>query len=113
MLHLKNLLKTSACVLMVAFITAVPGTAAAEGLRLNLIATIDNGPALEKVKWEIFRNGTERVKSAQKHSTHVNIPAGKYTIVARLTTANDKTVVRKRNFIHRNNNTLVVVAMDP
>jgi hypothetical protein len=83
----------------------------AQEFRVSLIATIDNGPALEKVEWTVYRNGTEAVKKADKHLTQVTVPPGKYTAVAKLTGADNRTVVRKRNF-YVSNNTRVVVPMD-
>ncbi len=110
MLNLRNLLKVSACVLLIAGAMPV-AMAANESFRVNLIATIDDDPAMESVSWTVFRNGTEEVKRAHKHTTYVNIPPGKYTVVARLI-ADDKTVIRKRNFFHTKDNTWVVVPMD-
>ena len=112
MLNLKSLFKSGAYVLVLAVIS-LNGVAngATDSLRVNLIATIDNGPAMEDVTWRLYRNGTEEVKRASNHSTHVKIPPGKYTAVARLT-SDDKTIVRTRNFLHTRNNTLVVVPMD-
>ena len=111
MLTLTKLLKTSVCVLLVTFATSMPGMAATENLRLRLIATIDNGPAMEQVSWSVFRNGTEEVKRAHKHSTRINLPRGKYTVVARLTSDN-KVIERRRNFFHTSDNSLLVVPMD-
>lgn len=112
MLNLKSLFKSGACVLLV---TALPFAgithAAPSDLRVNLVATIDNGPAMENVTWMVMRNGTEEVKRAHKHSTHVKIPSGSYTAVARLKSDN-KVIVRTRNFLLTRNNTMVVVPMD-
>lgn len=106
----RKLLQVSACALLLAAFAA-PASAAgnAEKFRVNLIATIDDDPAMENVEWVVYRNGSEAVKTARKHSTHVNIPPGKYKVVARLTS--DKSIVRTRNF-HVRNNTQVVVPMD-
>ena len=108
MLNSRKLFQTSVCVLAVAFAFPVSTIAAAEKFRVSLIATIDDDPALENVEWTVYSGG-EAVKKAQKHSTHVNIPRGKYKVVARLTS--DKSIVRTRNFLVRNN-TKVVVPMD-
>ncbi|MGB0849355.1 MAG: hypothetical protein ACPGSM_21650 [Thiolinea sp.] len=110
MLNPIKLLQAGACVFLVAFALPFSSIAAGENFRVNLIATIDDGPAMESVEWTVLRNGTETVETARKHSTHVNIPPGKYKVVARLT-SDDKTVVRTRNFLVRNN-TQVVVPMD-
>ncbi|MEZ5535804.1 MAG: hypothetical protein R3F02_09270 [Thiolinea sp.] len=84
---------------------------AEEQFRVNLIATIDNGPAMEKVEWTVYRNGTEAFKKARKHLTQITVPPGKYTAEARLTDSDNRTIVRKRNF-YVSNNTEVVVPMD-
>lgn len=81
---------------------------AAEEFRVNLIATIDDGPAMENVTWKVYRNGTE-FTTANKHSTHVKVPPGKYTVKASLTS--DSTVERERTFYVRND-TKVIVPMD-
>ena len=73
----------------------------------SIDGSIDD-PAWENVEWVVYSGGAA-VKKARKHSTHVNIPKGKYKVVARLTS--DKSIVRSRNFLVRNN-TKVVVPMD-
>ncbi|MEZ5447561.1 MAG: hypothetical protein R3E95_10130 [Thiolinea sp.] len=84
--------------------------AAAEEYRVNLIATIDDAPAMENVEWTMYRHSGEEVKKAHKHTTHVNLPSGKYRVVAKLTSEN-RTIVRARN-VFVNNDTQVVVPMD-
>ena len=112
MLNLKNLFNSGACMLLVAVVMPFTiANAAASDLRVNLIATIDNGPAMEDVTWRVLRNGNEEVKRANKHSTHVYMEPGKYTAIARLT-SNDKVIIRKRNFMLTRNNTMVVIPMD-
>jgi len=108
MLNSRKLLQTSICVLIAAFAVPVSSIAATEKFRVSLIATIDDDPAWENVEWTVYSGG-EAVKMARKHSTHVNIPKGKYKVVARL--SSNKTIVRSRNFLVRNN-TKVVVPMD-
>lgn len=111
MLNLKNLFKSGACMLLVATVPFTVANAATPDLRVNLIATIDNGPAMEDVTWRVLRNGNEEVKRAHKHSTHVYMEPGKYTAIARLT-SDDKVIIRKRNFMVTSNNTMVVIPMD-
>ena len=110
MFNSQKMLRTGACALLVALVS-ISNTAIAEDFRVNLIATIDDDPAMESVEWTVYKNGNDAVKKARKHSTHVKIPAGKYKVVARLT-SNNKTVVRIRNFYVRSNNTQIVMPMD-
>ncbi len=102
------------CLLSALFI--LPGVQqayAADDLRVNLIATIDNGPAMEDVKWTVYRTDTNTaVKSAKNHSTHVLLPAGSYRAVATLTSSDNKTVVRSRRFHVRTPDSKIVVPMD-
>lgn len=83
----------------------------AQEFKVKLIATLDNGPAMEKVEWTVYRNGTEAVTKADKHLAEVKIPGGKYTAEARLTGSNNRTVVRKRSF-YVMTDTKVVVPLD-
>lgn len=115
MFNPKKLLKTSVSALLISAIIPLSSHASAEveaeNFRVNLIATIDDDPAMENVDWTVYRNNSdEEYKVARKHSTHVNMPRGVYKVVARLT-ADDKTVIRTRNF-HVRNDTQVVVPMD-
>lgn len=103
----KALMLGCACVLAFSSTTSM---VLAEEFQVKLIATIDNGPALEKVKWTVYRNGTEKVTEANRHLARVKVPPGNYTAVAKLTKDN-KTVTRSRSFFVRNN-TRVVVPMD-
>lgn len=82
---------------------------AAEQFKVKLIATIDNGPAMESVEWTVYRNDDEPVTTAKKHLASIKIPPGKYKAVARL--VSDRSVVRTRNFYVKNN-TRVIVPMD-
>lgn len=82
---------------------------AAEKFKVNLIATIDNGPAMESVEWTVYRNGNEKVTTAKKHSAHIKVPPGKYKAVARL--VSNRNITRTRSFYVRND-TEVVVPMD-
>lgn len=81
----------------------------AEEFDVNLIATIDNGPALESVEWVIYRNGNETYKKTNRHHAHLKMPAGSYKAVARL--VRDRSIKRTRNFLVRND-TQVVIPMD-
>ena len=112
MFNSRKLLQVSICAFLISAATPISSSAAAEeeNFRVNLIATIDDDPAMESVEWVVYRNGSEEYKTAKKHSTHVNIPPGMYKVVARLT-SDDKTIIRTRNF-HVRNNTQVVVPMD-
>ena len=111
MFNPRKLLQVSVCAFLVSAAAPISGIAATEeSFRVNLIATIDDDPAMESVEWTVYRNGSEEYKTARKHSTHVNIPPGRYKVVARLT-SDDGTVIRTRNF-HVRNNTQVVVPMD-
>ena len=96
----------------VAVLTATSMAAHAEGLRLNLIATIDNGPAMERVTWRVYRSGTDSaVTEATNHSTHVTVPAGNYRVVATLT-SNSGTVTRSRDVNVRASDSRVIIPMD-
>lgn len=81
----------------------------AEEYDVNLIATIDNGPALESVEWVIYRNGNETFRKTNRHLAHLKMPAGSYKAVARL--VRDKSIKRSRNFLVKND-TQVVIPMD-
>nr|CAA6822683.1 MAG: Unknown protein [uncultured Thiotrichaceae bacterium] len=96
-------------IVSVCFSTSVVKPVAAEDFDVNLIATIDNGPALESVEWTVYRNGTETFKEAKRHLAHIKVPAGTYKAVARL--VSDRSVVRTRNFMVKND-TQVVIPMD-
>ncbi|HPE60705.1 MAG TPA: hypothetical protein PLB10_10225 [Thiolinea sp.] len=93
-------------------VLAVNPLFAAENLRVNLIATLENSPAMESVTWKVYRlDNKHEVTSARNHSTQVQVPAGSYRVVATLKT-DDKTVVRERSFHVRTNSSNVVVPMD-
>ncbi len=86
--------------------------AQAEDLRVNLVATVDNGPAMENVRWTVYRGDTQsEVVSASNHSTHVKLPAGDYRVVATLTSS-DRVVTRARSFHLRTSDSRIVVPMD-
>ncbi len=99
----KTLILSFACVLA-SFSTLV----LAEEFQVKLIATLDNGPALEAIKWTVYRNGTEKIKEARNHLTRITVPPGRYTAEAKLL---KNGIVRKRDFYVKNN-TKVVVPMD-
>ncbi|HPQ94457.1 MAG: hypothetical protein KDI44_00105 [Thiothrix sp.] len=85
---------------------------AAENLSVNLIATLENSPAMESVTWKVYRlDNKHEVTSARNHSTQVQVPPGSYRVVATLKT-DDKTVIRERSFHVRTNSSNVVVPMD-
>ena len=91
---------------------AVSTVVQAQDLRVNLIATIDNGPAMENVKWTVYRSGTEAlVTSATNHSTHVLLPAGRYKAVATLV-SNNRTITRSKDFHVRTTDSSIVIPMD-
>lgn len=96
-------------VVSICFSASITKQVAAEEFDVNLIATIDNGPALESVEWTVYRNGTETFKKANRHLANFKMPAGTYKAVARL--VSDRSVVRSRNFLVRND-TQVVIPMD-
>lgn len=84
----------------------------AQELRLNLVATFEDQPAMKDVSWTVYRTDSDKeVTSARYHSTHVTLPAGDYRVVAKLT-ENDKTVTRTRNFQLRTSDSRIVVPMD-
>ncbi|CAA6807644.1 MAG: Unknown protein [uncultured Thiotrichaceae bacterium] len=97
---------TIVCVCLSASITK---QVSAEEFDVSLIATIDDGPALESVEWTVYRNGNETFKQAKRHLARLKMPAGTYKAVARL--VSDRSVVRSRNFLVRND-TRVVIPMD-
>lgn len=88
----------------------------AKELRVNLVATIDNGPAMENVSWKLFRvdtpNGKDNPVTADNHSTHVLLPEGRYRAVATLTTSNNKTITKVMDFHVRTTDSRVVIPMD-
>ncbi|HMT92650.1 hypothetical protein [uncultured Thiothrix sp.] len=84
----------------------------AQELRLNLVATFDDQPAMKDIAWTVYRTDTDtKVTSAKYHSTHVTLPAGNYRVVATLT-ENDKTITRTRSFQLRTSDSRIVVPMD-
>lgn len=84
----------------------------AQELRLNLVATFDDQPAMKDISWTVYRTDTDtKVTSAKYHSTHVTLPAGDYRVVATLT-ENDKTITRTRSFQLRTSDSRIVVPMD-
>lgn len=61
--------------------------AAAKTGQVNLIATLGKAPALNgAVTWKVFRHGTslKEMYSISKHSAVVDLPEGRYNIVASL-----------------------------
>lgn len=86
--------------------------AQAQELRLNLVATFDDQPAMKDVSWTVYRTDSDaKVTSARYHSTHVTLPAGDYRVVATLT-EHDKTVTRTRSFKLRTSDSRIIVPMD-
>ncbi len=84
----------------------------AQELRLNLVATFDDQPAMKDISWTVYRTDTDtKVTSAKYHSTHVTLPAGDYRVVATLT-ENDKTITRTRSFQLRTSDSRIVMPMD-
>lgn len=84
----------------------------AQELRLNLVATFDDQPAMKDISWTVYRTDSDtKVTSAKYHSTHVTLPAGDYRVVATLT-ENDKTITRTRSFQLRTSDSRIVVPMD-
>lgn len=87
-------------------------TVQAQELRLNLVATFDDQPAMKDVSWTVYRTDSDtKVTSAKYHSTHVTLPAGDYRVVATLT-ENDKTITRTRSFQLRTSDSRIIVPMD-
>ena len=93
-------------------IVAFSSSLYAQELRLNLVATFDDQPAMKDVAWTVYRTDTDtKVTSASNHSTHVTLPAGDYRVVATVT-ENDKTITRSRSFQLRTSDSRIVVRMD-
>lgn len=81
-------------------------------LRLNLVATVDDRPAMKDVTWTVYRTDTDaKVMDANNHSTHVTLPAGDYRVVAELK-ENGTVTRRTRNFHLRTSDSSIVVPMD-
>lgn len=99
---------TIVCICFSASMTMQASAEDAKTFNVKLIATIDNGPALESVEWVVYRNGNE-TKRANRHLARFKLPAGTYKAVAKL--ARDKSVVRERNFLVKND-TQVVIEMN-
>ena len=105
-----------------ALVCLLTPAAYAKDLRVNLVATIDNGPAMENVSWKLYRvddavNSSKPVPSgkpitsADNHSTHVLLPAGRYRAVATLV-SDKKTITKVMDFHVRTSDSRVVVPMD-
>lgn len=93
-------------------LVAINAPAQAQELRLNLVATFDDQPAMKDISWTVYRTDSDtKVTSAKYHSTHVTLPAGDYRVVATLT-ENDKTVTRTRSFQLRTSDSRIIVPMD-
>jgi hypothetical protein len=89
-----------------------PVQAQPQDLRLNLVATFDDQPAMKDVSWTVYRTDSDaKVTSANNHSTHVSLPAGDYRVVATLT-ENDKKITRTRSFQLRTSDSRIIVPMD-
>lgn len=103
------------CYLAVAWIPVIMvinTPAQAQELRLNLVATFEDQPAMKDISWTVYRTDSDKkVTSAKYHSTHVTLPAGDYRVVATLT-ENDKTVTRTRSFQLRTSDSRIIVPMD-
>jgi len=105
-------LKYKSLSLLFASAVLASSLAQASDLRVNLVATVDNGPALKEVNWTVYRTDSDRpVKQADNHSTHVLLPAGQYRAVATLI-SNNKRVTRSRDFYVRTPNSRIIVPMD-
>ncbi len=96
-------------IVCICFSASITRQVSAEEFDVNLIATIDNGPALESVEWVVYRNGNKPFKKVNRHRARLKMPAGTYKAVARLTS--DQSVVRSRNFLVKNDRD-VIIKMD-
>ncbi len=54
------------------------------GGRVNLVATLDNAPALRPMAWKVFRldEGRREIAAPDRHSATLLVPAGHYEAVA-------------------------------
>lgn len=108
----RNKLTRYLAVAGIPLIVAVTAPAHAQELRLNLVATFYDQPAMKDVSWTVYRTDSDtKVTSANNHSTHVTLPAGDYRVVATLTD-NDKKTTRTRSFQLRTSDSRIIVPMD-
>lgn len=80
------------------------------GGRVNLVATLNNAPALRPMEWKVFRldEGRKEIAAPGRHSATLVIPAGHYEAVA---TLNGRQ--RSRQFTVSNGaDSNVILAMD-
>ncbi|MFM2319632.1 MAG: hypothetical protein RLZZ215_2253 [Pseudomonadota bacterium] len=111
-MYIRGKLMRYMAVAWIPVIIAINAPVQAQELRLNLVATFDDQPAMKDVSWTVYRTDSDqKVTSARYHSTHVTLPAGDYRVVATLT-ENDKTVTRTRNFQLRTSDSRIIVPMD-
>lgn len=79
--------------------------------KVYLVATLNDGPAMRPVNWEIFRISDDReflVDSFLRHSAAVSLEPGYYRAIARLDGVKRSRTFNVRTFANNN----IVVAMD-
>ncbi len=92
-------------IVCICFSASITRQVSAEEFDVNLIATIDNGPALESVEWVVYRKN-KPFKKVNRHRARLKMPAGTYKAVARLTS--DQSVSRSRSFLVTNDRDVII-----
>jgi hypothetical protein len=90
---------------------SVGATVTEEQPNVHFVATLNNGPAMQAVKWSVYRINDDRstlVESFQRHSASLALAPGRYRAEATLNSVN-----RSRVFdVGGSTSSNVVVAMD-
>lgn len=75
--------------------------------KVNLVATINGGPAMTQVEWTVKESGNI-VNETRRHSMTIELSPGNYTATAKL-----KDTVRSRTFTVDNSGEVnVIIAVD-